>query len=125
MKKFLFTTAFSITLFSLGAYAQEKKLNINGKVISFEESFPLEGVNVIVKGTKATTGTQSDGTFTLEISPDDKILVISLKGYESQEVKLGKSRDYSIVLKRSGDQFITSKVDKDSPLLDIKRINLN
>lgn len=80
--------------------AQTKAINISGKIISFEESFPIEGVSIVVKGTKNATGTQADGTFSLSVLPTDKILVISLSGYETQEVKITGSRQYDIVLRR-------------------------
>jgi hypothetical protein len=87
-------------MYTLDVSAQDKNSIVNGKVISFEESFPLEGVGIVVKGTKNATGTQTDGTFTLSVSPEDKILVISFDGYETQELKITSSRDYEIVLKR-------------------------
>jgi hypothetical protein len=84
------------------AFAQTSK-KIQGKVITFEESFPLEGVSVSVKGSKNATGTQPDGTFNLEIKPADSILVFSQEGYETQEIKISPLQtEYNIVLKSSG-----------------------
>ncbi|ULQ55922.1 carboxypeptidase-like regulatory domain-containing protein [Flavihumibacter rivuli] len=78
-------------------------LVIQGKVISFNESFPLEGVLVQVKGTSTITGTQADGTYSLEIRPIDTMLVFSLSGYERQEVRvMPDKREYDIALKPSG-----------------------
>jgi hypothetical protein len=85
-------------------FAQNKGTVIYGKVISFEESFPLEGVAVAVKGTSNSTGTQADGTFSLTISPADKILVISGNEYQSTEVTIAANKtDYEIVLQRKGN----------------------
>jgi TonB-dependent starch-binding outer membrane protein SusC len=84
--------------------AQNKATVIHGKVISFEESFPLEGVTIIVKNTAKSKRTQSDGTFSLSTSPEDKILVISLADYQVSEVSLSSIKiDYEIVLKRNGN----------------------
>jgi hypothetical protein len=96
----IYSISLLFSLYNLDVSAQDKNIIINGKVISFEESFPLEGVGIVVKGSKNVTGTQSDGSFTLSISPEDKILVISHDGYETQEIKITGSRDYEIVLKR-------------------------
>ena len=103
MKRLFFSL---LILFAAGhsntVLAQSPK-KIQGKVITFEESFPLEGVSVSVKGSKNATGTQTDGTFNLEIKPSDSILVFSQSGYETQEVKISPLQtEYNIVLKSSG-----------------------
>ncbi len=104
MKSFLVFVSFLliIVLVSETSFAQNKKTVINGKITSFEESLPLEGVSIAVKKGKNITGSQADGTFTLEVSNEDKVLVITLQGYEKQEVKLTSIREYNIVLKRNG-----------------------
>ncbi len=81
---------------------KEASLTIEGKVINFEESFPLEGAAIRIKGTDMITGTQADGTFNLPVSAADKVLVVSLSGYETREIPLVKdARFYDIVLKRA------------------------
>ena len=90
------------------AQPQTRSIVVNGKVTSFEESFPLEGASVVVKGTSNATGTQADGTFSLLIGPADSILVVSLNGYEPKEIKASaRNKQYDIVLKRS-DKNITA-----------------
>ena len=101
MKQVLFAATITLSILSINVNAQTKQVNISGKIISFEESFPLEGATVLVKGTKNITGTQADGTFNLSIDSANKVLVINLNGYESQEVKLTKAREYSVTLKRA------------------------
>lgn len=103
MKKILIAITLLLVVFTASVSGQAKKINIIGKVISFEESFPLEGVSVVVKGTKNITGTQADGTFTLTLLPEDILLVVSYDGYETQEVKISSARDYEIVLRRKND----------------------
>ena len=90
------------------AQPQTRSIVVNGKVTSFEESFPLEGASVVVKGTSNATGTQADGTFSLLIGPGDSILVVSLNGYEPKEIRASaRNKQYDIVLKRS-DKNITA-----------------
>lgn len=80
---------------------------INGKVTSFEESLPLEGASIVVKGSSNATGTQADGTFTLLLNPGDSILVVSLAGYAPKEIKTSaKNKQYDIVLQRN-DKAVT------------------
>lgn len=100
MKK-KFISAVLVSLLAIAATAQSKIITINGKVTSFEESLPLEGVGVQVKGGNNNTGTQADGTFSLQVGPEDKALQLRLTGYETIEVPITKSKEYDIVLKRS------------------------
>jgi TonB-dependent starch-binding outer membrane protein SusC len=89
-----------LLVYSITAMAQPKPVTINGKITSFEESLPLEGVSVRVKGSGNSTGTQADGSFSLSILPEEKILVVSLAGYGIKEVPITNAREYNIVLRR-------------------------
>ncbi len=102
MKK-IFTLAvlLFITATCTFAQTQNKATAITGKVISFEESLALEGVSVKVKGTNKNSGTQADGTFSISVSPDDKVLLFSIAGYQTQELNLTSQNDYEVVLKKS------------------------
>lgn len=104
MKKLLAITLFLFTLLHFTpSTAQSKTVTINGKVTSFEESLPLEGVSIQVKNSKNATGTQPDGTFTLSVSAEEKLLVISLPGYEKKEIPVTSAKEYDIVLKRANN----------------------
>ncbi|MES1221118.1 MAG: carboxypeptidase-like regulatory domain-containing protein [Bacteroidota bacterium] len=115
MKFFLFCV---ILLFSITAgfnvYCQDAKRTITGIVTSFEESSPLEGVRVAVKGSNNNSGTQADGIYYINISPRDSILVFSLPGYETKEVAVTKSNEYNVSL-RAGKS--------DIPLLIVKEVS--
>jgi len=91
---------FAASAGSITATAQSKIITINGRVTSFEESLPLEGVSIVVKGDSVSTGTQADGSFSLPIVPGEKRLLISLAGYEKQEIPVTRATEYNIVLKR-------------------------
>src|ERR1700712_1298604 len=43
--KLFFATAFVLLLIAIAGAAQNKKITINGKVIPFKESLPLQGAN--------------------------------------------------------------------------------
>ena len=88
--------------------AENKGTIISGKVISFEESFALDGADVMIKGTNRSARTQPDGTFSLSIQPEDKILVISLAEYQPAEISITSKSDYEIVLKRKGSFGVTT-----------------
>ena len=80
------------------AYSQKTGMLISGRVTSAEESIPLEGVTVLVKGTQNITGTMADGSFTLSVKQDDTV-VVELSGYESKNLVISKETYYEIPLK--------------------------
>lgn len=59
---------------------------------------PIIGANVVVKGTANGTITDIDGNFSLDV-PEGAILQVSYIGYADQEVKVGKQKILSIVLR--------------------------
>ncbi|MBS1562978.1 MAG: carboxypeptidase-like regulatory domain-containing protein, partial [Bacteroidetes bacterium] len=66
-------------------------IDIKG-VITSDKGLPLAGVSVLVKGTKRGIATDSKGEFELKNVPDDAILVISVTGYKSEEVKVSSAK---------------------------------
>jgi len=62
---------------------------------------PLAGANVLLKGTTTGTVTDLDGTFSLEVSGNSSVLVISYTGYETREVVLTASNQYPGTLEES------------------------
>ncbi len=77
--------ALSALLLSLTASAQGSE--IRGKVS--DESGPVSGVSVVIKGSAVGTATASDGTYRLKRQKPTDILVFSLLGYEEKEVAPG------------------------------------
>jgi TonB-linked SusC/RagA family outer membrane protein len=76
-------------------YAQNVK--VEGTVLEGESQSPLPGVTIQVKNTGTGTLTDFDGTFSLEVAPQD-ILVFSFVGFASQEVLVGEKRIFNIIL---------------------------
>ncbi len=91
------------------AFGQPDKRTVTGVVTSFEESLPLEGVRISVKGTANNSGTQSDGIYYITVNSTDSVLVFSLAGYQSKEIKISKSNEYNVVLTAGGNEpgFVT------------------
>lgn len=97
MKKkitFLFVLALFTLMYSSG-YAQEKV--VKGKITD-ATGFPLPGANVIIKGTKKGTSTDTDGKYSISVS-SGSILVFSFTGSKSQEITVGGSTVYDVILK--------------------------
>lgn len=59
---------------------------------------PVIGATVVVKGTTKGAGTSIDGGFTLDVTPDD-VLVVSYIGYDTQEIPVGSRTSFDIQLR--------------------------
>jgi thiol-disulfide isomerase/thioredoxin len=73
---------------------------ISGQVTSQENGSPLEGVAVWAKGDTLPSGTMADGMYYLPICDKDSILVVSLDGFQPQEIRLTAASDYNVVLRK-------------------------
>lgn len=101
MKKYIIAgLLLFVLLYSRNGNAQSNTITVSGRITSFEESLPLEGVTVRTKTGGTSTGTLPDGSFSLPVSKQEKLLLVSLQGYEQKEVLLTGAREYEIVLKR-------------------------
>ncbi|HEY0677972.1 MAG TPA: TonB-dependent receptor [Chitinophagaceae bacterium] len=65
--------------------AQQK--TISGKVTD-DKGQPLPAVSVLIKGTKAGTTTQQDGTFSLSVPSNAKALVFTYAGFTKEEASI-------------------------------------
>lgn len=71
--------------------AQNGKIKLSGKVVD-ETNKPLPGATVLLKNTNVSTITDFDGGFTLSVSDENPVFIISYMGYKSAEVKaVGKN----------------------------------
>lgn len=76
--------------FSLTALAQSSSgLSVSG-TITDEKNELLTGVNIVEKNTRKGTVSDNKGSFTLTVADESAILVFSLIGYTTLEVKVGK-----------------------------------
>ncbi|NGY36889.1 TonB-dependent receptor [Flavobacterium sp. XN-5] len=76
---------------------------ITGKVTD-SDGMPIPGANIIAKGTTASTQTDFDGNFSIEVPDNVTKLIISYLGMEQQEVSIGKS-PLTIILKATGENL--------------------
>lgn len=61
---------------------------IKGKVTASDSNGGLPGANVTIKGKNKGVVTDINGSYSLDVSPDDKIILFSFVGYEEQEVEI-------------------------------------
>lgn len=77
--------------------AEQQGNKVTGKVTD-QTGLPIPGASVIVKGTTTGVTTDNDGKFSLAISPEAKVLVISFVGMRSQEIVIGGKTTFNTVL---------------------------
>jgi Ca-activated chloride channel family protein len=70
---------------------------ITGKVVN-NSGLPVAGVSVTVKGTAKGTITDQEGTYKIEVYPDDKILQFSMAGFLTVNEKIGERSIISVIL---------------------------
>ena len=73
-------------------------------LVNDEKGNPLPGVSVLIKGSKKGTSTDFDGAFSLVASKGD-VLVFSSLGFNTQEVTVTSSSNYTISMQLSTEQL--------------------
>jgi TonB-linked SusC/RagA family outer membrane protein len=94
-------------LFFNPLFAQNRE--IRGHVSSAENSQPLQGVTVTVKGTKIATVTDNQGNYKLTVSSGSATLVFTSVGYTSYEAAIGSSGEVNATLTaeiKTGDDVV-------------------
>ncbi|HEY5747753.1 MAG TPA: TonB-dependent receptor [Chryseolinea sp.] len=66
--------------------------------ITDENSSPIPGANVLVKGTTKGTTTDADGKFSISVPDENAVLVVSFIGYTSEEVPVGSRTTIDVKL---------------------------
>ncbi len=75
-----------------------KTIPITGHILEQGKNSPLEGVSITVKGTEKGTLTDKNGYFKLEVDDANAVLVISLVGYQTQEIPVGHRTEFQLSL---------------------------
>ncbi|MEM9142858.1 MAG: SusC/RagA family TonB-linked outer membrane protein [Bacteroidota bacterium] len=68
-----------------------------------DETGPLPGASIIIKGTATGTTTDFDGNYTLDIPDSGAVLVVSYIGYTTQEVPVNGQATLHILLKEDAE----------------------
>lgn len=97
---------------------QAQNVQISGTVTSADDGATLPGVSVFVKGTTIGSITDFDGNFSFPIPEGSEVLVISFVGKKTQEVPIGSTTEFEIVLEAdifNLDEVIVSGVSSATP----------
>lgn len=104
LRKMMLLAIFCCT--SLAIIAQNKI--ISGTVTNSDGTEKLVGVSVTIKGTKTGTITNIDGQFTIKSSNKEDVLVFSMIGMKSTQVKVGNNT--SLLVKLMEDTKLMEEV---------------
>ncbi|TLX71942.1 TonB-dependent receptor [Labilibacter sediminis] len=100
MKKKIIAIGIMAWLCILTAMAQN--ITITGNVKD-DTDMGLPGASVLVKGTTSGTITDIDGNFSLEVSGEESVIIISFVGFGSQEYKVGTKRFFDVKMSSNLD----------------------
>src|SRR5688572_21281439 len=95
MRKILSLVTAMLLLFG-DAWAQTR--TVSGTVTD-EQGSPVPNASIVIKGTSTGTTSKADGTFTLSLPSGPVVLVFSSVGMATQELSVGSSATYAVVLK--------------------------
>ena len=82
---------------------------ISGKVTD-AEGRPLSGASVRIQDTEAGTVTREDGTFTLNIPSNARVIAVSSVGYTTQEIAIGTRSTFDVVLRLGAETSLQEVV---------------
>src|SRR5215203_4665840 len=109
MKHFYKNSKAMTLLLMLMATISYAQTSISGKVS--DESGPLPGVNITVKGSIAGTTTDSDGSFSFNTKASPPLtIVVSFIGYKSIEVDITDANTSGLDLKMVEEQSVMQEV---------------
>lgn len=87
----------------VGSLTMLAQRSLSGKVTDAANAEPLIGATVAVKGTSKGTVTDVNGGYTLSISSDNDVIVVSYTGYKTQEKAVGMARSLDVTLEPSAE----------------------
>ena len=100
MNKLFYNYFISLLILLLGTVATVAQQIISGTVVD-ENSFPVIGAAVLVKGTTIGTVTDIDGSYNLNIPSDDVEIEVSYIGFSTQTVRYDDGSYANITLSES------------------------
>ncbi len=85
-------------------YQEQQEQEISGKIVD-ASGMPLPGANIIEKGTQNGVQSDFDGNFSLEVSDEDAILVVSFLGFSTKEISLNGRTSIEITLEENNAEL--------------------
>ncbi len=95
MRRFLLLFSMAILLLPQLSLAQTRQLT---GTVTDDKGSPLASVSVVEKGTSNGTATSASGAFSISVSGASPVLVFSYAGMQPQEIPVGSSSTFHVVL---------------------------
>ncbi len=103
---------FAMIIPSMITYANDKADRINPETLQqtvsgvvSDETGPLPGASIVVKGTTNGTQTDFDGNYTLSGVANNAVIVFSYIGYKTQEVPVNNQATINVTLEEDASQL--------------------
>jgi TonB-linked SusC/RagA family outer membrane protein len=93
----LFLLTILMLILTIMPVSAQQSRKVTGTVTNLQ-SQPIPGASIVLKGTFIGTSTDADGKFTIDVSGQDAILVVSFLGYAPQEVAVGSQNVINVNL---------------------------
>jgi hypothetical protein len=78
---------------------------VSGRVVAASDGSGIPGANILIKGTSVGTTTDADGNFSLTLTADARVLVISFVGYGPQEIPIANQEFIQVSLEEDVQQL--------------------
>ena len=89
-----------LSLWCASSYAQS--ISVKGTVVD-ADGLPVFGAAVTLKGTTTGVIVDMDGAFQITVPDENAVIVVSSLGYVTEEIKIGKQRTITVVLKEDSE----------------------
>ncbi|HSD08910.1 TonB-dependent receptor [Flavobacterium sp.] len=96
MLPFCMSLLFSVFMLQTG-FAQQKTISVTGKVTSAGDNMGIPGANITEEGGTASTSTDFDGTFKINVSPDAQ-LKFTVIGFRTQKITVANRSVINVTL---------------------------
>jgi TonB-linked SusC/RagA family outer membrane protein len=95
----------TVMLFAAVLSLHAQNVVIKGTVYDTNGKDPLPGTTIQLKGTNKVAMATVDGTYTIEVTGENPVLVYQLLGYETQEVAVGTRVIIDVIMRESAVQL--------------------
>ena len=104
-KKYYLRPLLIILIVMVSAWNVTAQRTITGTITDAEDSTPLIGASIFIKGTTVGTVTDLDGNYTLNINSDEDIITFQYVGYLSREIMAGSQSVIDVELVPSYEEL--------------------
>ena len=108
-RKISFVLMLLLNLFMINEMSAQNGTTISGTVKD-DTGFPLPGVNIVEKGTKNSASSNMDGKFTLKLTSEKSVLLLSYIGFDTKTVSVGSNKVLNVALSPNSQSLNEVKV---------------